>query len=139
MIVSTKSLLDVYRSEIGDLGGDDETSGTSLRFDRFVMILIIAFSLAISAMGVMGMYKFLSSENFGLSILSLFFVVVGVYSALGVYREFVSMDMISKMLPSIPGESQMEVIRVLLDKDRNLTLIDRLLSMIENIFPTKQK
>lgn len=138
MIISARSLVGAYRSEIGDLGGD-ESSDTSLRFDRLVMTLIIAFSLAISAIGLIGMFKYLTSEDFGLSILSLFFIIAGVYSALGVYREFVSMDMISKMLSSIPSESQMEVINVLLDKDRNLTLIDRLLSMIEKMFPTKQK
>ncbi len=136
MILSSKSLLEAYKTNIGELGSD-ENANKAPAFDRFVMIAIVAVGLAIGAVGVIGLYNNLVASNFGMTLLSLLLALAGVSSALGVYREFVSMTMVSGVLERGTEETSKEVMVILLEKDNNMTLVRMLLSVLEGILGGK--
>lgn len=137
MILSSKSLLEAYKADIGDMGGDDSTEKASPAFDRVVMVSIILVGLAVGAVGVIGLYNNLMSNSFGMTLLSLLLALAGVSSALGVYREFVSMTMISRVLGQATEETSKEMVQIVLEKDRNMALVGMLLSVLEGIFGDK--
>lgn len=137
MILSSKSLLNAYKADIGDFGGDEGAKKAPPAFDSFVMIAIIAVGLAIGAIGVIGLYNNLMAGSLGMTLLSLLLALAGVSSALGVYREFVSMTMISRVLGQATEETSKEVVQIVLEKDNNMALIRMLLGMLEGIFGGK--
>lgn len=137
MILSSKSLLEVYKADIGDMGGGDSAEKATPTFDRVVMVSIITVGLAVGAAGVVGLYSNLMSNSFGMTLLSLLLALAGVSSALGVYREFVSMTIISRVLGQATEETSKEMVQIVLKNDRNMALVGMLLSVLEGILGGK--
>ncbi len=137
MILSSKSLLEAYKADIGDMGGDDSTEKAAPAFDRVVMVSIIIVGLSVGAVGVIGLYNNLMSNSFGMTLLSLLLALAGVSSALGVYREFVSMTMIARVLGQATEETSKEMIAIVVQKDNNMALVRMLLNVLEGLFGGK--
>jgi len=137
MILSSKSLLKAYKANIGPMGGDESEDPDKVpAFDRSLMIAIIAVGLAIGAVGVVGLYTNLVASNFGMTLLSLLLALAGVSSALGVYREFVSMKMIAGVLNGCSEETAQEIVPPLL-KNNNMALVQMLLDVLERLLGGK--
>ena len=133
MILSTRKLLEIYRSDVGRMGGDGADKPPP-SFDRFVMTAIIAIGLVVGVVGIIGLYRGVDDGNVGLTLLALLLAVFGVSSALGVYREFVSMKIVTGVLASATEDTAKEVVQVVLENDRNMALVRMLLSLVENLF-----
>jgi len=136
MILTAKSLLNAYKADTGSMG-DLGTKRAPPAFDRIVMLAIIAVGLSVAAVGVVGLYNNLMAGSFGMTLLSLFLALAGVSSGLGVYREFVSMTMLSRVLDRATEETAKEVVQILLENDRNMALVRMLLGVLEGIFGSK--
>jgi hypothetical protein len=100
---------------------------------KIILLGLVLISGLIAIAGMYGLATSIVTNHLVSGLIYTVLVLIGVYAALGVYREFVILMLLSSTVPTLTQNSKKDLLSSLSKQDRIGSLVEILLRFLEKI------